>query len=116
MFQSIRVIQLAVSLGGVESLIEHPASMTHGDLFMSPEARKKGFITDGLLRMRYSIYQQNFELLFISSKLLLEQKKCLVIISNKPLSRISNLRVLQQQTLNSLVQWQFSLFVPNDSS
>ena len=64
MFQSLRVMQLAVSLGGVESLIEHPASMTHGDLFMSPEARKKAFITDGLLRMRYSICQPNFEPLF----------------------------------------------------
>ena len=28
--ESVHVIQLAVSLGGVESLIEHPASMTHG--------------------------------------------------------------------------------------
>ena len=55
------MLPFAVSLGGVESLIEHPGSMTHGDLFVSPEARQKSFVTDGLLRMRYcSIYHSVF--------------------------------------------------------
>jgi methionine-gamma-lyase len=40
---------LAVSLGGVESLIQHPASMTHAAV--KPEDRLKAGITDGLVRL-----------------------------------------------------------------
>jgi len=40
---------LAESLGGIESLIAHPATMTHAA--MSPEARKAAGIGDGLLRL-----------------------------------------------------------------
>jgi methionine-gamma-lyase len=40
---------LAVSLGGVESLIQHPASMTHAA--MKPEDRLEAGITDGLVRL-----------------------------------------------------------------
>ena len=47
--ESLRVIQLAVSLGGVESIIQHPASMTHGTL-PEEEIRKAG-IEPGLLRL-----------------------------------------------------------------
>ena len=43
---------LAVSLGGVESLVEHPASMTHCDRHVTPEEKKAGGITDGLIRFR----------------------------------------------------------------
>ena len=50
--QSMRVIVLAVSLGGVESLIEHPASMTHCDHYVSPAVKKASGITDGLIRLR----------------------------------------------------------------
>ncbi len=39
---------LAVSLGGIESLIQHPASMTHAS--MGPEAREEAGIADGLIR------------------------------------------------------------------
>ncbi|HWM51352.1 MAG TPA: PLP-dependent aspartate aminotransferase family protein [Thermoplasmata archaeon] len=42
------VIVLAESLGGVESLIEHPASMTHGSV--PRDQREKQGITDGLVR------------------------------------------------------------------
>jgi len=44
-----RLFQLAESLGGVESLLDHPASMTHGSI---PRAQRlaSGF-TDGLLRL-----------------------------------------------------------------
>ena len=48
----MRVIVLAVSLGGVESLIEHPASMTHCDHYVSPAVKKASGITDGLIRLR----------------------------------------------------------------
>lgn len=48
--ESVRLIQLAVSLGGVESLIEHPATMTHGPMIMSDEDRRKSGLSDGLIR------------------------------------------------------------------
>lgn len=44
---------LAESLGGVESLIAHPASMTHAA--MPPEARARAGIGDGLLRLSIGI-------------------------------------------------------------
>jgi methionine-gamma-lyase len=51
LMDSVQVATLAVSLGGVESLIEHPASMTHAG--MSHEDRLEAGITDGLVR--YSV-------------------------------------------------------------
>ena len=45
----LKVFTLAESLGGVESLIAHPALMTHAS--MVPEARAVAGITDGLLRL-----------------------------------------------------------------
>ena len=50
---SVKLCQLAVSLGGVESLIQHPASMTH--LTMGKEAREAAGITDGLVRLSVGI-------------------------------------------------------------
>ena len=47
------MVVLAVSLGGVESLIEHPASMTHCDSYVPPEIKEASGITDGLVRLRY---------------------------------------------------------------
>ena len=52
LWQSMKVIVLAVSLGGVESLVEHPASMTHCDSYVSPEVKRASGITDGLIRLR----------------------------------------------------------------
>ncbi len=46
---SVKVFILAVSLGGIESLIQHPASMTHAG--MTPEGRKMAGITDELVRI-----------------------------------------------------------------
>eukprot|EP00054_Salpingoeca_dolichothecata_P008521 m.48364 g.48364 ORF g.48364 m.48364 type:complete len:313 (+) comp17786_c0_seq1:395-1333(+) len=46
--ESLNLVSLAVSLGGVESLIEHPASMTHA--MVSKAAREKAGLTDGLIR------------------------------------------------------------------
>jgi methionine-gamma-lyase len=51
--EAVKVITLAVSLGGVESLIEHPASMTH--TMVSREDRIKGGISDGLIRLSIGI-------------------------------------------------------------
>lgn len=49
----LRCFTLAESLGGVESLVAHPATMTHAA--MSPEARAAAGITDGLLRLSVGI-------------------------------------------------------------
>lgn len=49
MMNSVQMITLAVSLGGVESLIEHPASMTHKGV-AAEEQRRQG-ITPGLVRL-----------------------------------------------------------------
>ena len=49
----LRYFTLAESLGGVESLVAHPASMTHGA--MTQEARAKAGISDGLLRLSVGI-------------------------------------------------------------
>ncbi len=44
----VELATLAVSLGGVETLIEHPASMTHAKI--APELRDEAGITDNLIR------------------------------------------------------------------
>lgn len=49
----LRCFTLAESLGGVESLVAHPATMTHAA--MTPEARAAAGITDGLLRLSVGI-------------------------------------------------------------
>ena len=49
LMDGVKIPTLAVSLGGVETLIEHPASMTHAGL--SPEAREQAGITDNLIRL-----------------------------------------------------------------
>ncbi len=54
---NVKFCQLAVSLGGVESLVQHPASMTH--LSMGKEAREKAGITEGLVRLSVGIENVN---------------------------------------------------------
>ena len=49
LFDHIELFSLAESLGGIESLIVHPASMTHAA--MSPEALATAGISDGLIRL-----------------------------------------------------------------
>jgi len=51
--EGLECFTLAESLGGVESLIAHPATMTHAA--MSPEARTAAGIGDGLLRLSVGI-------------------------------------------------------------
>lgn len=51
--ESVKLFALAESLGGVESLIEHPAIMTHASV--PPENRKKLGIDDNLVRLSVGI-------------------------------------------------------------
>lgn len=51
--QRLSLFRLAQSLGGTESLINHPASMTH--VSMGAEARAKAGVSDGLLRLSVGV-------------------------------------------------------------
>lgn len=51
--EAIELFSLAESLGGVESLAAHPATMTHAA--MSPDARAAAGLVDGLLRLSVGI-------------------------------------------------------------
>ena len=51
--RALRVFTLAESLGGVESLADHPASMTHASV---PRAEREAHgVTDGLVRLSCGI-------------------------------------------------------------
>ena len=52
-FRSLKIIALAESLGGVESLVCHPATMTHAAI--PKKIREKVGITDGLIRLSVGI-------------------------------------------------------------
>lgn len=52
-FESLQLITLAESLGGVESLVCHPSSMIHASI--PEDIRKKVGITDGLIRLSIGI-------------------------------------------------------------
>lgn len=49
LMNSVRLCQVAVSLGDADTLIQHPASMTHA--VVPPEARLQAGISDGLVRL-----------------------------------------------------------------
>ncbi|MFD2674030.1 cystathionine gamma-synthase [Gulosibacter bifidus] len=51
--QGLQLFSLAESLGGTESLVAHPATMTHAS--MTPEAQATAGITPGLLRFSVGI-------------------------------------------------------------
>ncbi len=53
LMDQITIWTLAVSLGSVDSLIQHPASMTHA--CVPREKREKGGITDGLVRLSVGV-------------------------------------------------------------
>jgi len=53
MASSLKIFSLAESLGGVESLIGHPASMTHASVPV--EMRKRMGLTDSLVRLSVGI-------------------------------------------------------------
>jgi methionine-gamma-lyase len=50
---ALKLFKLAVSLGGTESLAEHPATMTHADV--PPEERERHNIGDGLVRLSIGV-------------------------------------------------------------
>ncbi len=50
---NVKLALLAVSLGGIETLIQHPASMTHSK--MAAADKLKAEITDGLIRLSVGI-------------------------------------------------------------
>jgi methionine-gamma-lyase len=50
---SLKLFQLAVSLGGTESLAEHPASMTHAEL--NPDEREKMGIAESMVRLSIGV-------------------------------------------------------------
>ncbi|OIP52684.1 MAG: cystathionine gamma-synthase [Fibrobacteres bacterium CG2_30_45_31] len=56
-FKSLKLVALAESLGGVESLICHPATMTHASI--PYEIRQKVGITDNLIRLSVGIEHKN---------------------------------------------------------
>jgi cystathionine gamma-synthase len=55
--ERLGVFTLAESLGGVESLIAHPATMTHAS--MAPEARRTAGISDTLLRLSIGLEHED---------------------------------------------------------
>mgnify|MGYP003508865077 CR=1 FL=1 len=57
LMDNVKMAILAVSLGGVETLIQHPASMTHSKV--PKESREQAGITDGLVR--FSVGIENVE-------------------------------------------------------
>ena len=68
--ESLQMVYRAVSLGGVESLIQHPASMTH--IFVDEATKKNLGITPGLLRFATGIedvqdIQSDFEQAFTAA-------------------------------------------------
>lgn len=70
-FRALKLISLAESLGGVESLVCHPASMTHAAI--PKEIRDKVGITEGLIRLSVGIedageLQQDLEQAIIASR------------------------------------------------
>lgn len=66
--QAVKIPLVAVSLGGIESIISYPAKMSHA--CVSPEDRLKQGVTDGLLR--YSVGCEDAEDLIEDLKQALE--------------------------------------------
>ena len=50
---ALKLFHMAVSLGGTESLVEHPATMTHSDV--DPEERQEMGITDKMVRLSIGV-------------------------------------------------------------
>ncbi|MCB0728979.1 MAG: cystathionine gamma-synthase family protein [Ignavibacteriae bacterium] len=74
---SLKHIKLAVSLGGTESLAEHPATMTHSD--MDPADRKELSVTEKMVRL--SIGVENYEDIIYD----IEQALNKISLKNEPL-------------------------------
>lgn len=59
LLNNLKFIRLAASLGDCDTLIEHPASMTHTEFFISREERMRAGITDGLVRLSVGLENPN---------------------------------------------------------
>jgi cystathionine beta-lyase/cystathionine gamma-synthase len=55
--KKVRIFSLAESLGGVESLISHPASMTHASV--PPERRAEMGLSEGMVRLSCGVEDTN---------------------------------------------------------
>jgi cystathionine gamma-synthase len=55
--ERLKVFTLAESLGGIESLVAHPKTMTHS--YLGPDAMEAAGVTDGLLRLSIGLEDQN---------------------------------------------------------
>jgi cystathionine beta-lyase/cystathionine gamma-synthase len=55
--KKVRIFSLAESLGGVESLISHPASMTHASV--PPERRAELGLSEGMVRLSCGVEDTN---------------------------------------------------------
>lgn len=53
LMENVNLFSLAESLGGVESLINHPASMTHASI--PKEEREKNGLSDSLIRLSIGV-------------------------------------------------------------
>ena len=53
LLEGVRLMSLAESLGGVETLVSHPATMTHASV--PPERRQAIGVTDDLVRISVGI-------------------------------------------------------------
>ena len=57
MLDKVEHMKLAVSLGGIESLIEHPSTMTHSD--MTPAEKLHAGITENMIRLSVGLEDPN---------------------------------------------------------
>ena len=77
----LKYFTLAESLGGVESLIAHPATMTHAA--MTAEARAKAGISDGLLRLSVGIESTDDLIADLSQALLRAERAVASAVADK---------------------------------
>jgi len=73
----LQFFTLAESLGGVETLVAHPATMTHAA--MSPQARALAGITDGMLRFSVGIEHVDDLLADLAAALARAQAACVAL-------------------------------------
>lgn len=77
--EALGLLTLAESLGGVESLIAHPATMTHAS--MDAEARRTAGISDGLLRLSVGLEHPDDLLADLEQALAAAQRPELSLVS-----------------------------------
>eukprot|EP00922_Rhytidocystis_sp_ex-Travisia-forbesii_P061335 GHVS01090928.1.p1 GENE.GHVS01090928.1~~GHVS01090928.1.p1 ORF type:complete len:491 (-),score=71.45 GHVS01090928.1:261-1733(-) len=97
LISSMKVFTLAESLGGVESLVEHPASMTHASI--PKEERAAAGIHDGLVRFSVGIENVNDLVIDVESaidRILQKRSSGSKLTSVSPIT--STIKLVDQQT------------------